>query len=293
MNPYEYVKNSAKDWDSRLVYGVGVPLPPSPAQGWVIMADSIVSMDAGIDRNYEVELLDITINENTGPLILFSVKVGKLLSIRNSGNEGKPVPVEVSSAAFCATSTCYKLNMPSDAAYDYATDTRLERVQLTRKSCHHGSHFCFPNAPALTALVQHSISSEEKQFGIPFLDPNQGAELFPKFDFSENGVTDSYIKTLPIFLTDIFVKFGLGEWAIPYLKELRNNTLRCAMAQDKRSYENEVQRAFSLSKTQFCEFGHSGFSKNAAGLFVPSEEDPLEDRLSNFGQVVQGLEGVA
>ena len=225
---------------------VMLPLPPTPVDGMIYLDDAFVSksFDSGFDRPESVRV-EKTIPTEFGPAILGSIKINDLMEIFSSKALYEPIrdvglyppvagerpKISIKRATLCATSSSYQQTIHGT---EYAIDITLDGIRLCHRSCHPGSHIVVPNAPFLTALLQYSSAREfgelndnDRDFTkYNYLSPEQGAALFPYIDFSKNLYIDQYIGECT---TDsdlrMYKVIGLGQWAQPYLKRLRINSI--------------------------------------------------------------------
>lgn len=212
----------------RSVKFVSLPLPPCPAHNKIYMPDAFTSKSFdGIptftsDSN-ELHVLRCKRTE-FGPAILAITKLSDLIHF-----DGHYIHAHKN--AICAT-VSYR-NFVTENQIDIVDDVSLERISFGGGSCHPGSHLVVPKAPHLTALMQWQKAPRNNEYQelsevITYMDPLMCEMEFEGVDFSENEKIDALISHCIVepSVSAYNVIGGLGEWAAPILKSLRNNALR-------------------------------------------------------------------
>ena len=226
--------------DSRILVVV-IPLPPDvEVNGLIHMDDAFASKtyDIGFDRDHNDFTIIDMIPTIVGPAILISTRVRELIfltdreeSMFESYSMARRIPpapgtipfIAVQRPACCANVSYYQETI---GGQNYGIDTVINSLSLVTSSCHPGSHISIPEAPFLTAAIQHHCGfSRRADMNKRFISPMEAKTFFPSYDYSKNMVVDSFIGQCRADIRNCMGQWGTGDWAIPYFKQFRVNAI--------------------------------------------------------------------
>jgi hypothetical protein len=202
---------------------ISLPLPPVKTRnGTIYMPDAFTSksFDRSFNRSKEFDVISM-IHSEYGPAILAEVPLRVLISYTDKGIiEGKDVTI-------CAKVSYY--NFVEENGIQFVDKIDIENLNLIHSSCHPGSHFVVPQAPHLTSILQYSQSSyRDVSPDVLYVSPDDGEKLFPQWTWKMNSVVDNFVRSCVIENNVSYFKLsgGLGKWASPILRNMRNNALK-------------------------------------------------------------------
>lgn len=183
------------DWAQLAVDVVTFPAPPVPAKG-VLYAEDCWRSDT-LERAGDVllskgKMVLRAAFTNRGPAFLVRERLGDVLHEEDHHDAVTGEPI------YCATIGYAKLLETNDLVY--ASDATLDGLMEISRSCHPGSHTCVPNAPMLTALLQVSYATDDRDMPHEFVfaDHVVGQKYFPTHDFSHNTDVDELFRYMTI-----------------------------------------------------------------------------------------------
>lgn len=238
MNPIQWMSETYDRYKDLKVCLIAIPLPPVHVRGLIYRTDSFSSktFDMGFELNDKMSVADTyraasIAPSQFGPAVLLTLKVNSLIGFDQNGF------LVVHRSSCCATvsyAVRHSLKDGTGNRWDYADYVTLDNINFSR-SCNPGSHISVPKAPYLTSLLQYASAPDGGRHGghevlkdFVYLSPDQAEALFPDWDFSANAGIDHW---LSMCATQPKVRFtnsmvGLGDWTVPYLRQLRTNPLR-------------------------------------------------------------------
>lgn len=255
MNPKEWMDQTWKKYRDLTVRLVSIPLPPLHVKGLIYRPDCFASktFDKVFTLSHERVYRAASVTPSPyGPAVLLSLSLGELIG---HDDEGYLTVVRSSCCATVSYAVKHNLRDGKGQIWDYADAVTLDNINFTR-SCNPGSHISVPRAPFLSALLQFDSAPDGgRTYGhdtlgsFHFLAPSEAEILFPGWDFRVNEYVDTW---LGMCAAKKGVKFknemaGLGEWSVPYLRQLRTNYLRM---QDSNYGQQSVIQSAILSPQQ-------------------------------------------
>jgi len=203
------------------------PLTPVAVRGMMFMPDSFSAIENSLYDNTGGFRAVAARWHRYGPAIYGKVKLNNLIRYDVDG----VLRVECST---CCASVSFKILCESNGL-EYVDVVTIDGMRLISRSCHAGSHFVAPEAPHLTALLQWAQSPDNNGetertrtlLSSPYLHPDEGKIPFPEVNFESNREIDRFIRTCACHnkVSVFTVSAGLQEWAIPYLRKLRQNKI--------------------------------------------------------------------
>ena len=218
------IKNFPDEWVKVICF----PLTPVTVRGLMFMPDSFSHIEGSLyDSTGEFKAVAARWHQY-GPAIYGRVKLGQLISYNTNG-------VLTVDCSTCCAGVSYKILCESDGV-EYVDMVTIDRLNLIARSCHAGSHFVVPEAPHLTALLQWAQSPDNNGettrtrslLSSPYLRPEDGKIVFPEVNFDSNKEIDKFIRMCACNdkVSCHTVAAGLQEWAIPFLRTLRQNKIQ-------------------------------------------------------------------
>lgn len=233
MEIIQGLKNKIEELHDRYVHVVLLPTPPTPVDNIMFMPDCFASktFDEQLDRPDEFKLISMKATK-FGPAILAMVKFNRLIDLNDDG-------MAYVESATCCASVSFTVLLDADGLR-YADNTSIDGIRLISQSCHPGSHFVIPNAPYFTSLLHYSLAPEwdleknelrheGRNLGrFTYMTPWEASDLFDNCDFTDNLQFDIFLAKCAIGADSTYCKVhgGLGKWARPYIKHMRNNLLQ-------------------------------------------------------------------
>ena len=190
----ELLNRLSSDWKEQVVDVVTFPAPPVPAKGCLYAEDCWRSsaLETATDMLQSKGKSVISAKfTNRGPAFLIRHRLGDLLM----SDYGDAVTVN---PIYCATIGYTTILETNELLY--ANDATLDSMLPISRSCHPGSHTCVPGAPMLTALLQVTYATDDRELphDFVFADHVTGQKYFPEHDFSQNIGVDDLFKYMTI-----------------------------------------------------------------------------------------------